>query len=408
LYNDIILTNKDQRGAKVPVNYQEIQQQVREFAKKGPSRLMELESRREQAQSLFTLHRENIDALRSRVFQTAEKNRSLRCACPVSGPLDQRVQLPFSVPGYTVLAADGSQAFPNRHDAIEFGIINTGIFCITPGQETTPQEITHSQLLMDDDLQRPQGPMTEDLLALLRDLRERSALAEVAESQVLPVVALTDGPLELFREPRDDADYQRYFADYLFALRKLAGTNAAVGGYVDRPRSDLVVRLLELAMVPETELNKALRNRELAQVTDTHLFAPLLQPGERSAIFAIQSPSSKNFENELSLHFFYLNVGREASHHLARIELPKWVVDQPGLVEMLQHALFNQSQLSGNRPYPYALHRAHEIALVSYQEKEQLKAIIQLEFIKHGIKPGTVSNKQYHKDHSGKRTRHKL
>jgi hypothetical protein len=61
----------------------------------------------------------------------------------------------------------------------------------------------------------------------------------------------------------------------------------------------------------------------------------------------------------------------------------------------------------GNRPYPYALHRAHEVALVSFAEKAELQDMIAVEMLRQGVDAGQKSNKQEHKDQSGTRTRYK-
>jgi len=45
----------------------------------------------------------------------------------------------------------------------------------------------------------------------------------------------------------------------------------------------------------------------------------------------------------------------------------------------------------GNRPYPYILHRAHETAVVSMQEKEQITQMIVNELHRQGVEVGQVS-----------------
>jgi NurA-like 5'-3' nuclease len=56
----------------------------------------------------------------------------------------------------------------------------------------------------------------------------------------------------------------------------------------------------------------------------------------------------------------------------------------------------------GVKAYPYILHRAHEIALVSYQERKHLLGLLQQTLLSQGLEPGDKSSKQYHKDLSGK------
>ena len=111
----------------------------------------------------------------------------------------------------------------------------------------------------------------------------------------------------------------------------------------------------------------------LRGVIDRQLFRDLLGPGERSAVFAIQSRSGQHYLGDLALHFFYLNVGRPGKPWLARVEIPAWVAKDNEQLDNLQAVLMQQCQILGSRPFPYLIHRAHEVAVVSLDEKEQVE-----------------------------------
>ena len=64
--------------------------------------------------------------------------------------------------------------------------------------------------------------------------------------------------------------------------------------------------------------------------------------------------------------------------------------------------LVDQCRILGSRPYPYLLHRAHETALVSLQEREQVTQMIVLELRQRGVPVEGISNKQYAKDQPGR------
>jgi hypothetical protein len=391
----------------MPVNFQEIQRQVKEMGRQAPQREKILRDKREQAQQLLQDCSGRLEELDQRVEQAVGLNSGLRCAVPVEENLTY-TSLPQPIQGAVVLlAADGSQVNPSRHDPVEFGVINIGAIRIIPGQAEPPREITRSQLLYHDALYSNEGPLTEEIVALRRDLNERKMLAELAAKEELPVVALTDGPMELFREPKENKEFRQPFQEYLQALRDLAGLHVSAGGYVDKPRADLAVRLLELATLAEEDLSLAGKLRPLEGVTDEDLFCQLLKPGERSAVFAIQSLSSRDFTGSLALHFFYLNVGREDHPYVARVEVPKWVIQKQDLLNLIHATLVSQCLQMGSRPYPYALHRAHEVALVSFSEKAELQDMIAVELMRQGVETGQKSNKQAHKDQSGTRTRYR-
>lgn len=386
------------------VNYQEIHTQIIEMGKKALQHEQKQQKLCEGSRRILSEYAARGDDLRTLVVKAALVNDSLRCAIPVNEMLDQSFPPPPSTQPYVLLAADGSQSNPSRHQAVEFGIINAGAIRMQPGQAVSPVEITHSQLLSYDDLFTKNGAVSEDIIALRRDLKERELLADLAEQESGLVVTLTDGTLELFREPKESAEFNSAFRKYLEALTRLAERGAAAAGYVDKPRADLVVRLLELTLFPEEELSKASQERPLAGVTDGELFTGIIQPGHRSAVFAIQSRSSREYQDRLALHFFYLNVGVENRPRLARVEIPAWVVDRPDLLNLIHHALIEQARQMGARPYPYALHRAHEIAVVTLDERSQLETMISIELARQGLTTGEKSAKQTAKD-SAPRTR---
>jgi hypothetical protein len=245
------------------------------------------------------------------------------------------------------------------------------------------------------------------MISLLRDVREREILAELAAELAPPVITLTDGPLELWGARASAAGATgedaaaRGLDAYLNSLSRLHEMDASTAGYVDKPSEDYVVRLLEVASQPPEDAP----NRPLLGVRDSDLFRELLQPGERSAVFEMQSRSASVYrrrDEALAMHFFYLNVGRPNHPWLARVDHLGWVAKDAGKLNSLQAVLIHQGRMLGARPYPYLLHRAHETAVVSLDEKRQLEAMIDHELRKHGA-AGEVSYKQSAKDLSGKR-----
>jgi hypothetical protein len=104
----------------------------------------------------------------------------------------------------------------------------------------------------------------------------------------------------------------------------------------------------------------------------------------------------------LALHFFYVNVGRAGHSSLARVEIPTWVARDAQKLNLLHAVLVDQCRMMGERPYPYLLHRAHEVATVSFQERDQVTQMIALELRRRGVEVGEQSAKQGNKELSGK------
>ncbi len=390
----------------MPVNYQQIKEQVRKMGESTPDYQRKMKTRLMLAAQRLQAANDRNDELRAKVQAAAQKVSHLRCAIPLFEPLDTAIPMqPGELPG-TILAADGSQVIPDPHAAVLFGVINIGIFTLHPNQGTTPKETTNTDLLYLDQLYNPSGGLiNEETISMQRDLQERRLLADYAADAAQPVVTLTDGPLELFREPASAAFPDPRFTEYLVALKELASRRVVTAGYVDRPRADLLVRLLELDMFKDTPSMDEMRMRPLQGISDAALLGPHLPTGHRSAVFGLQSFSSQFFQDEIALHFFYLNVGTSEEPWLARVEIPAWLAQDEDALALLQRSLIAECQQMGQASYPYSLLRAHEIALVTIQDKDYLENMVSLELLKQGVPPQIKSHKQTLKNMTGTRTR---
>ena len=388
----------------MPVSFQQIRSQIKIMGPDAIRRQRALDEKRALAEELFLRHAADLEELERRVELASLKTPELRCALPAGEALNTAHPVPALDEPVCILAADGSQINPDRHEQVEFGVINTGAVRQQPGAAL--DEFINSLLLFGDGLQLKNGPMTEEYVALLRDVSERTTLADLAEGERLPVVTLSDGPLELFRQSQKSAEYDAKFDEFLAAMHRLAAVQAVTAGYVDRPRSDLLVRLLELMIFSEDEVERAIQERPLRGVTDAYLFSAILGPGQRSASLKIHSSSSDRFPGELALHFFYLNAGSLRRSSMARVEIPAWVAEHPILAQRLHAVLVAQVAPLAGHPYPYLLHRAHEVAVVGLQEKQQISGMIAQELISLGLPPGEETNKQIGKDQMGDHKRY--
>lgn len=386
------------------LDYQQIQEQVRRLGESASGRVQVLGKQRDLAQQLLQQENDNLSQLAHKVEKvTSTFDPSLRCAKPALGlQPPQYLTASFPLPALperaTVVAADGSQAAVDRHAEVAFCLINVGAVRMCLGTAEPPQTLVRSRLLYDDELYNPSGSLISDgQVALRRDQEERTILAQLAEQSDAPVIALTDGPVELWGVKsmgEEAAEFQEQLAAYKAALLELKRREAIAAGYVDKPTANLVVRLLEVAITPESELPEIRQLHPLQGVSDRDLYHARLQPGERSAIFVMQSQSARMYEGELAVHFFYLNVGREGKPWLARVEVPAWVAKAPAQLDVLHAVLVDQCRALGTRPYPYLLHRAHETALVTLEERDQVIQMIVLELRRRGIEADSQSQKQ--------------
>jgi hypothetical protein len=389
------------------LDFLQVSQQVKQLGEKAGEHQRDLKTRLAEARSLLVECAEEVELLQQKVQDVVRNHdQTLRCAMPMQEALNGHFPLPSLPEQVTLIAADGSQIYADRHAEVEYCLVNTGAIWMRYGSDEAPVTSIQSHLIYAEQLEG----MSDDRLSLQRDLAERTRLLELASQAQPPLIALTDGPLEIWtttlEEGRVAGEFKKSLELYLGVLRKMHELNAITAGYVDKPGADLVVRLLEVARAGEKDLADMRAYRPFKGVTDIELYRNVLQPGERSAVFGIQSRSAKPYQGELGLHFFYLNVGRAAHPYLARVEIPAWVAEAPSRLDELHSVLVSQCGMIGARRYPYLLHRAHETAVVSLEEKEQLTQMIVNELLKRGLEVAGESAKQYNKDVSGARTRY--
>ncbi len=390
----------------MPVDYLQLKTKIEQIGIEEPDRLQDIAELSKTVQNYFHGYANELDMLREKVAATAQVDPFIRCAKPASEPLNYRGALPPIPTEATILAADGSQITPDRHAQVYFFLINVGSIEMCAGSAASPvtdvvTELYYGQEIFDI------GTISDSYVAQKRDQRERERLSELVAEKSGLVVTITDGPLEIWGGKAQDSEENRSFQEILEshkqALRTLKASGAITAGYVDKPRADLVVQLLELSQAQDKELADVRKQRPFRGVTDSALFRKLLKPGERSAVFAIQSTSSTDYTDDLALHFFYLNVGRAGRPSLARVEIPEWVASNPQMLDDLHAVLVDQCKIMGGRPYPYLLHRSHEIALVTYEEKDQIINMILAELDKQDIEVGDISEKQAAKNLGGRR-----
>ena len=375
----------------MPVNYVQLRSQMKEAGK--TLKLRQDAFSRTAGRYEAVLHREaGSDVLAERIGSALAAKPDVRCALPAYGPIDETRPLPPVPPvKIRLLACDGSQITPSRHDEISFGLINTAVIEYVVHSGETPKILTRTELLPFD------GLPTEDMVGVRRDAAEKQFLAETAVSvpKDTAAFALCDGPLELFSKTPEVKEYEQYRKIYLEALTSLAAARIPAVGYIDRPVSDPVLQMLDLLDPSgEEEARKPGTN-------DSLIFSRLLGPGERSAVFGLHSKANSELAEELQTCFFYLNIGREGHPYISRVEFPAWAADSE-IPDLLHAVLAEQCRMLGGHPYPFILHRAHECAVVTSAERDEVKNLLLREMAVNGLGIPEKSNKQIAKDHMKK------
>lgn len=111
------------------------------------------------------------------------------------------------------------------------------------------------------------------------------------------------------------------------------------------------------------------RSLSLPSIQDKQLFNSILEVGERSQLFKVINPVIRDFKIEIAA--FYLKLGRG---NVIRIEFPYDSTIVKKHIDDIQISVFLQSLLGGG--YPYSLVRAHEMAVISYEDRREIEDII--------------------------------
>ncbi|MGD8464845.1 MAG: DNA double-strand break repair nuclease NurA [Anaerolineae bacterium] len=329
----------------------------------------------------------------------SEAGRRLRCASPGAEALDiTRPARPLP-PRATLVAADGSQIFPDRHGLAFYYVINIGSIVFRHGSGQAPTTAANPRLFYTDAQLYPGGnPVSGDVVSIERDLAEMRALADLTlaePSDGPPRVALGDGPLLIWlrRAGLSDAQQARVLDDYLSCLDRLRAEGGTVAGFVSRPHSAEVVALLYLAHLKpeERESLQSLADTAYRGLTDRALFGNL-ESGARSALFVRGAADNREFQARgHAVYFFYINTGSD----LARVEVPEWVAHRPERLDLVQAAVYDQCQ-AGNG-YPYVLTRADELAVILGEERDLLEGMIGRAMTQHGLDLPELSRKAQQK-----------
>lgn len=389
------------------IDFQQITLRIREIGRSALERRKTIEEGREKARAALEQYANELDLLRTKVDSAKAADPNIRCARPMDQALDSHFPAPAAPINATVIAADGSQIFPDRHAQVQYYVINVGTIAMQIGSGKAPRLFTDSQLHLFDELDEPF--FSESQVALQRDLAERKKLLEISRNYSGVIIALTEGQLELWGAAEQEiaGEFEKNLQDYLDVLGELEKQKIITSGYVDKPGANWVTHLLEIASVPESELKNLRKHHPFLGATDRWLFGQILGKHERSALFALQAKSAEKYMGSLALHFFYLNVGDRKKPAIIRVDIPFWVANDKKALDDLHGVLVEQTEIMGNKPFPYLLHRAHEIAVVTHQEKEQVDQMLMVEIRNNDGELDELSGKQSAKNLPG-RTRYKL
>ncbi len=305
------------------------------------------------------------------------------------------VNLPWSVPAwhgavdashaiaptpanYTILAVDGSQIYPDRHQSAACSLINIGSVQFSYNQ-TKSTMLRHAEPSVIFTADEEGGDDGTDLINCLREEFELRAgvvqgMKIVAEGQGRTTLILFDGSLIFWHlEAKDEVTKERFLPAYLSSLDQAARNGIWMASYISYPKSKELIGLIRAY-----EYMRSKRQIDF-KLCDANVVNFYLDHNKRSGIFANQAAISKRYPDHLKPHFFYLNGEEE----IGRVELPAWMAQDRSIVDQVASLVLDQ--IHKGRGYPISLAEAHEAAVVKGPDRD---------FFYHAVQKLSIEHKQ--------------
>jgi NurA domain len=375
----------------VSLEFEKVVRQVQQMGATIANRSVTVsEQTRAAGQLLLSLN--DLDAIWQQIYVAREKDAGFRGAAPFEEPINVAFPLPESPALATILAADGSQIYPDAHGAALYWLTNIGVFIYPHGSEELPECITEPLLRYEDkDIRDPDGRLIANAaINVHRSVYEMQMLAREALSHrhlPHPMLAVYDGPLLGFFMGKEIPNAAELTDNYHEAMGQLQDMGALLAGYVDRPKSTFVVSTIYLMTLNPDQITRSNLQTAgaLEGLADRDVYQWILGPGERCGLMIQQSPQNKGYKEkneDQEIVFFYLNVAAgNQEPYLARVEIPMWVARRKAMVEAVHALVYAQCQITDR--FPYALTRADEIAVVASYDKRALDEMIAIELFRH-------------------------
>ena len=301
----------------------------------------------------------------------------------------------------TVIATDGSQLFPDRHEVAACYLINIGIIVFHYGTGERPILTSTPTLFYTEDqlFQEWNGkriPVNADMVGILRGVMELEKLADLTSEipqSTRKAVALSDGTLiDWTLEGKPDDFKNEMLSRTLAAFEQFEKEKVPVAGYISSSNSADVVNALRVGLCPEDHVPACESCPQRAHhpdfppctaiegVYDRALFGRILKnPGERSVLFGSTSEILKEYGKH-RIFFFYVNVGFE----IARIEVLAWVAKDAEMMSLV-HSVIND-QVEKGKGYPIVLAEAHEKAVVRGGDRELFYQLLSETYVRGGVR----------------------
>ena len=282
------------------------------------------------------------------------------------GLLDGTIAVQRQLHPYAVIATDGSQIYPDKHQGVPCYVLNSGTAQFVYTTDDAQVRLHSSPRIV---TQQDDTNISEDMVNCRRaELEFEVGLLEskklMSEHPDKPFTFLCDGSLIFWHlESKSKAIKERFLKRYIGLLDEFYAARVPIAGYISLPKSKELIALLRNCLTHKIGPSAA-EGASLHTIVDTDIVGLFLQKDHRTEVFTHNSSLAKEYPEHLRPCFVYLHTDVE----IARVEVPRWIAEDSRLFTTVLEIILDQS-VKGNG-YPIALSESHEQAVIKGHERE--------------------------------------
>lgn len=285
------------------------------------------------------------------------------------GSLSDVHKIENKISEYTIIAVDGSQVYPDRHQGSSCFLINIGSVVLNYGKNPSVKFNSVPYVFSNQSNEESSAEIVDckrEELEFFTGLQIAQELKKEKNKQLL----LFDGSLIFWHlESKSNFAKDTYLGKYLGILHQFYKEDLLIAGYISLPKSKELVNLLRVKL-SDFEPQNFGKIKTIDNIVDSQVVAFFLDNFQHTTIFQNKSRIVEDYPLHLQPHFVYLDVGSE----IARIEIPAWIAQDKSRVDLVLAIIIDQC-IKGYG-YPVCLAEAHEQAVVKASDREVFYQLI--------------------------------
>lgn len=269
--------------------------------------------------------------------------------------------------GVTTVAVDGSGIPPSKEFAVPVGLVQVAWFENYHDPDRPYIKDVRNDIVIPGDEDPEIYAYADSRLSQRRFVMEMDAAKERIEAlsgngaRPLRGVVLIDGTFVLSFAGRMSPPVRESYLQALFAVLEASERcRVPVIGYVDLSfASDLATMVREMFDLPP------------ATVFDAQMVAESLLPFDRTPVFqcargdVLPFYATERADHSRDLHFLYMTAGLDRLP--ARIDIPRWVLEEEGLLDRVLNVL--RAEMVVGTGYPYPIETADAAAVLTSEDR---------------------------------------